>query len=244
MSKEYLIIDKGNLPEKAPDLETCQNGIVIPLNKPREWTSSDAVRKIKFKIQRFYNQRGIKVGHAGTLDPLATGLLLICIGRATKQSEKLQAEKKEYVAEITFGATTPSFDLEKEIDFRFPYEHITLEEIKKCVASFIGEQEQIPPIFSAKFVDGVRAYEMARAGEEVKMKSSTITIYNMEVLEYTPPKLTLTIECSKGTYIRSIARDLGVQLNSGGYLSSLIRSSSGDFKLQDALTLDDIEKIF
>ncbi len=244
MSKEYLIIDKGNLPDKAPDLEVCQNGIVIPINKPREWTSSDAVRKIKFKIQRYYNQRGIKVGHAGTLDPLATGLLLICIGRATKQSDKLQAEKKEYIAEITFGATTPSFDLEKEIDFRFPYEHITLEEIKKCVASFIGEQEQIPPVFSAKFVDGVRAYEMARQGEEVKMKSSTITIYNMEILDYTSPVLTLKIECSKGTYIRAIARDMGLMLNSGAHLSGLIRSSSGEFKLQNALSLDEIVNIF
>ena len=235
-----IILDKTSIGTTlSGNLADYPDGIVILLDKPYGWTSADAVRKIKFTLQRFFGQKNIKVGHAGTLDPLATGVLLICIGKATKIAEKLQSQKKEYLAEITFGATTPSFDLEKEIDAVYPYEHITKERIEETFPSFIGEIEQIPPIFSAKLIDGKRAYELAREGKETQMKPSKISIYNFEIISFANPVLKIAISCSKGTYIRSLARDFGLALNSGGHLTGLIRNSSGEYRIEDSLSLNE-----
>lgn len=227
----------------SDNAEDYPQGIVISLDKPYKWTSADAVRKIKFLAQKHFRKKNIKVGHAGTLDPLATGILLICIGKATKQAEKLQALPKEYIANIRLGATTPSYDLEKEIDQTYPYEHITRESVEAALPRFIGEQEQIPPIFSAKLIDGTRAYEMARAGEEVQMKPAMVTIYNLEILDFALPDLTIKIQCSKGTYIRSFARDIGVALGSGGHLTGLIRSGSGCFRVENAVKMERMDEI-
>ena len=162
----FALFDRDNIDSLATNLALYPEGLVVIIDKPYRWTSADAVRKIKFVAKRAFGERGIKVGHAGTLDPLATGILIICIGKATKASEQLQAEEKEYIADIRLGATTPSFDLEKEVDFHYPYEHITRALIEERIPTLLGEQDQIPPKFSAKFINGVRAYEMARAGEE------------------------------------------------------------------------------
>ena len=174
---------------------------------------------------------------------MATGLLILCIGNATKKAELLQCGDKEYIAEIEFGATTPSFDLEKEIDNRYPFEHITQESLNAALNKFIGEQEQIPPKFSAKMIGGVRAYEMARAGEEVEMRPSKIRIDLIEVLEYRLPSITVKINCGKGTYIRSFARDLGAELSSGAHLTNLIRTKSGNFTLENAAPLLDFVEV-
>lgn len=242
---KFVVIDKKATPVKLPDnFDDYADGVVIPIDKPYGWTSADVVRKVKFRIQKHFHRKNIKVGHAGTLDPLATGVLLLCIGKATKSAEMLQASTKEYIAQITFGATTPSFDLEKEIDARYNYDHITRESIEKILVNFIGEIDQVPPIFSAKLIDGTRAYEYARSGEEVEMRSSRITIQELEILNFDSPVLTLRIRCSKGTYIRSLARDLGIALESGAHLTGLIRTLSGEFRLNDSLSMDDFEKIF
>jgi tRNA pseudouridine55 synthase len=225
----------------SDNLENYPEGIVIPLDKPYGWTSADAVRKIKFQAQRYFKLKNIKVGHAGTLDPLATGILLICLGKATKQAETLQAGEKEYLAEITFGSTTPSFDLEKEIDAYFPYEHITSGLINDTLKNFLGEQDQIPPMFSAKMVDGSRAYDIARSGGISELKPSRITIYDLEMISWKSPLLLLRVHCSKGTYIRSIARDLGTAMKSGGHLSGLIRVRSGEFIIKNCLKMEEIE---
>ena len=193
--------------------------------------------------QKHFRKKNIKVGHAGTLDPLATGVLLVCIGKATKQAEALQAQQKEYIAEITLGATTPSYDLEKEIDALYPYEHITKEAVEAVLEGMTGEQDQIPPVFSAKLINGTRAYEMARAGEEVVMKPARINIYSLEIVDFSLPKLVVRVRCSKGTYIRSLARDIGAALDSGGHLTGLIRSESGNFKVTEALSMDDITEV-
>lgn len=243
MAEEYLVLQKGALQELSHNIEDYPGGIVIPLDKPLEWTSADAVRKIKFLAQKYFHKKNIKVGHAGTLDPLATGVLLICIGKATKQAEALQAQAKEYIAEITLGATTPSYDLEKEIDAVYPYEHITLEAVKKTLEGMIGEQDQIPPVFSAKLIDGTRAYEKARAGEEVVMKPARITIYDLEIIDFKLPVLVIRVKCSKGTYIRSLARDIGAALDSGGHLTGLTRSVSGKFMVGNSLSMEDVAKI-
>ena len=244
MNNNYIKIQNPDIPSLIRDIENYPEGIVISIDKPYKWTSADVVRKLKFKLQRFFNKKNIKVGHAGTLDPLATGILLVCIGKATKQAEELQSHEKEYIASITFGATTPCYDLEKEIDAHFPYEHITEELIQSIIPTFIGEQDQIPPIFSAKLINGVRAYQYARAGEPVEMKAAKITIHEMEILSFESPILTIKIRCSKGTYIRSIARDFGLALTSGAHLSGLIRSRSGEFKIENALDITTAEKIF
>lgn len=238
-----IIIDKSNLNELFSAITNSEAGVLLLVNKPYKWTSADVVRKIKFRLQHAMNLKKLKVGHAGTLDPLATGVLIVCLGKATKISETIQAQKKEYIAEICFGATTPSYDLEKEIDHTYSYLHITEEKIREILPSFIGTQEQVPPIFSAKFIDGVRAYEMARAGagDEVSIKSSTITIYDMEILKFESPKLTLRIECSKGTYIRALARDFGLALNSGAHLTALERSRSGEFFAKNGISIEDFE---
>jgi tRNA pseudouridine55 synthase len=237
------VFDKSNICELKNNLELYPNGIIVLIDKPYKWTSADAVRKVKFLSQRFFHKKWVKIGHAGTLDPLATGLLILCIGNATKKAELLQCGDKEYIAEIEFGATTPSFDLEKEIDNRYPFEHITQESLNAALNKFIGEQEQIPPKFSAKMIGGVRAYEMARAGEEVEMRPSKIRIDLIEVLEYRLPSITVKINCGKGTYIRSFARDLGAELSSGAHLTNLIRTKSGNFTLENAAPLLDFVEV-
>ena len=280
-------------------IEDYPEGIIIPIDKPYRWTSADVIRKIKYTAIRHFGKKNLKVGHAGTLDPLATGVLLVCIGKATKLAEELQSHDKEYVAGITFGATTPSYDLEKEIDRFFPYEHITASSVADALPAFIGEQDQIAPLFSAKSVDGVRAYELARklhkegktldeAAEEL-IRVSRINITELELISYqgrveecglknnpshdfvagpSPcgqggstvfqttlsnassrinvtdnsqlglPRAVVRIACSKGTYVRAFARDLGEALGSGAHLDSLQRSRSGIFRVENALTVE------
>lgn len=218
-------------------------GYVAVIDKPYEWTSADVVRKIKFQLRKCGHPK-IKIGHAGTLDPLATGILLVCIGRATKMVEQLQSERKEYVAELQLGATTPSGDKEHEVDCTYPTEHITREMVEAALQSLTGERDQLPPLYSAKKIQGVRAYEFARAGEEVELKRAHINIYAMELLEWDMPRIKIRVECSKGTYIRSLAFEIGEALNSGAYLSSLRRTRSGAFDVTQAHTLDDfMEKL-
>ena len=298
-------------------IEDYPEGIIIPIDKPYRWTSADVIRKVKFAAIRHFSKKNLKVGHAGTLDPLATGVLLVCIGKATKLAEALQARDKEYVAGVTFGATTPSYDLEKEIDRFFPHEHITAEAIADALPSFIGEQDQIAPLFSAKSVDGVRAYELARklhkegktldeAAEEL-IRVSRININELELLKFEAgvrgdkglkndpshffevgpspcgqggstvfqsfvpsdsttisamnvsgeiiskassrinvtdnsalglPRAEIRMACSKGTYVRAFARDLGEALGSGAHLDSLQRSRSGIFRVENSLTVE------
>lgn len=240
-----LLIDK-NFQGTVSSLEDYPDGIVVCLDKPYKWTSADVVRKIRFFLQKEFHIRNLKVGHAGTLDPLATGILVICIGKATKIAESLQAHDKEYVATIEFGATTPSYDLEKDYDEFYPYGHITPARIEAVLPSFLGAQDQVPPVFSAKMVNGVRAYEFARAGENVELKSSRIYINKLELTGFTEaaqsptvrPRAEITVGCSKGTYIRSLARDLGLALDSGAHLTALTRIASGDFKIKNAISLD------
>lgn len=218
-------------------------GYIAVIDKPYEWTSADVVRKIKFQLRKCGYPK-IKIGHAGTLDPLATGILIVCIGRATKMVEALQAERKEYVAELMLGATTPSGDMEHEVDTTYPTEHITREKVEEALRSLTGERLQAPPLYSAKKVSGVRAYEFARAGEEVELKRALINIYDMELVEYDLPRIKICVECSKGTYIRSLAFEIGEALQSGAYLSSLRRTKSGAFVVDKAHTLDDfMEKL-
>ena len=218
-------------------------GYVALIDKPYEWTSADVVRKIKFQLRKCGYPK-IKIGHAGTLDPLATGVLLVCIGRATKSVEALQAEEKEYVAELQLGATTPSGDMEHEVDATYPTEHITREMVEEALRSLSGEREQLPPLYSAKKVQGVRAYEFARAGEEIELKKARITIYEMELMEFDMPRIKIRVRCSKGTYIRSLAFEIGEALQSGAYLSSLRRTRSGGYRVEDGHTLDDfMEKL-
>ena len=287
-------------PESAPltrNIDDYPVGIIIPIDKPYRWTSADVIRKVKFAAIRHFGKKNLKVGHAGTLDPLATGVLLVCIGKATKLAEELQAHDKEYVAGITFGATTPSYDLEKEIDRFFPHEHITPEAVAEALPAFIGEQDQIAPLFSAKSVDGVRAYELARklyksdgsldeAAREL-IRVSRINITELELLEFTSradesglknratplaagggvvlnsavttassrinvtdnsalglPRAVVRMACSKGTYVRAFARDLGEALDSGAHLDSLQRSRSGIFRVENALTVDQTISMF
>ena len=289
-------------PDSTPlsrNIEDYPEGIIIPIDKPYRWTSADVIRKVKYATIRHFGKKNLKVGHAGTLDPLATGVLLVCIGKATKLAEWLQSHDKEYVAGVTFGATTPSYDLEKEIDRFFPHEHITAEAVSDALPGFIGEQDQIAPLFSAKSVDGVRAYELARklykAGggissptpsltseeqssefdevAESLIRVSKINISELELMEFgllKPevnntqseqnsassrinvtdnsalglPRAIIRMACSKGTYVRAFARDLGEALDSGAHLDSLQRSRSGEFRVENALTVEQaIEKL-
>ena len=241
---QFSVVGKDNYTSFDPRPSEHPDGYVIVLDKPYEWTSADAVRKVKFSLQRKYKLKNLKVGHAGTLDPLATGVLAVCVGKATKSAEFLQQQPKSYIAEVTFGATTPSFDREKEIDATYPYEHITKDMIQNAIDGFIGVQDQLPPIYSAKYIDGVRAYEKARSGEDVELKTARIEIYEMELISYEAPVLTITVKCSKGTYIRAIARDLGIALGSGAYLTALQRSSSGSFSIGNALSMDQVSTLF
>jgi len=218
-----------------------EEGVIINVDKPYGYTSTDVVRRIKGMLRRLGYHK-IKIGHAGTLDPLATGVLLICIGRATKQVDRLQSEEKEYLTTIKLGATTPSYDLEHPVDKEYPWEHITQDAIEEALKTFIGKVEQTPPVYSAKRIEGKRAYDMARAGTEVEMRRVPVTIYQAQLLENNLPSVDVSIRCSKGTYVRSIARDLGEKLGSGGHLTSLRRTASGGYLASEGLSLEEIEK--
>ena len=309
---EALILN----PDSAPltrDIADYPEGIIIPIDKPYRWTSADVIRKVKYAAIRHFGKKNLKVGHAGTLDPLATGVLLVCIGKATKLAEELQSHDKEYVAGVTFGATTPSYDLEKEIDRIFPHEHISAEAVENALPAFIGEQDQIAPLFSAKSVDGVRAYELARklykansenesvqsseldTAAEQLLRVSRINITELVLLSFAGrneglmdratrgteaggpqaersggvseanvhepsscqhattassrinvtdnsalglPRAEIRMACSKGTYVRAFARDLGEALGCGAHLDSLQRSRSGQFRVENALTVE------
>lgn len=223
------------------DTNLKEEGYIAVIDKPLEWTSSDVVRKIKFRLNKM-GYRKIKVGHAGTLDPLATGILLVCIGKATKQVDALQAERKEYVAELMLGATTPSYDMEHPVDKTYPTDHITRDKVETALLSLTGERLQAPPIYSAKKVEGLRAYELARAGEQVELRKALINIYSITLEEYDMPKVRIRVECSKGTYIRSLAQEIGEALESGAYLTSLRRTRNGAFSEKDAISLEDLLK--
>ena len=221
-----------------------KEGYIAIIDKPLEWTSTDVVRKIKYALQHRLGYKKIKIGHAGTLDPLATGVLIVCIGKATKMVNELQAEEKEYIADIELGATTPSYDLEHPIDKRYPTDHITREMIEQALRDLTGERLQAPPIYSAKKVEGVRAYEFARAGEEVELKKALINIYEIEILSLEMPRLQIRVRCSKGTYIRSLANEIGLALNSGAHLMGLRRTRSGGFTAENGWKLENfMEKL-
>ena len=291
------------------NIEDYPEGIVLPIDKPYRWTSADVIRKVKYAACRHFGKKNLKVGHAGTLDPLATGILLVCIGPATRRAEELQASAKEYVAGVTFGATTPSYDLEKDIDNTYPLDGVSEQSIREMLPSFVGEQDQVAPLFSAKSVDGVRAYETARKlfkqgrleEAEGLLTANRITVYDLELLafhepaedcsadlplrsipptgscgscgplplteprvatglaeqsssasskansrinvadisEYNLPTAMIRVGCSKGTYIRALARDFGEALGSGAFLSSLRRTKNGGFSIEDAISIDD-----
>ena len=221
--------------------EDLESGIVLLINKEINWTSFDVVKKIKNLLKEKFRLKKIKVGHAGTLDPLATGLLVICTGKSTKMISEIQNQKKEYTGELTMGATTPSYDLETEIDNRYDISNISESDISSKTKLFIGEVLQKPPIFSAIKVKGERLYEKARRGEKINIKKRKITIYNFKLTEILLPKIHFIIECSKGTYIRSIAHDFGKSLNSGAHLSKLVRTKIGEFDLKDAKSIIEFE---
>ena len=258
-------------------IEDYPEGIILPIDKPYRWTSADVLRKVKYAACRHFGKKNLKVGHAGTLDPLATGILLVCIGPATRKAEELQRSRKQYLAGVSFGATTPSYDLEKDIDVQYPLDGVSREALEALLPSFVGEQEQVAPLFSAKSVDGVRAYEMARRRlreglplEDTDIiQANRITIYSLKLeqwLDSAPeqtvlddgkgrirvadisgrrlPTAMLRVDCSKGTYIRALARDLGEALGSGAFLSSLRRTGNGGFTIEEALTLDEVMELF
>ncbi|MEO0528713.1 MAG: tRNA pseudouridine(55) synthase TruB [Bacteroidota bacterium] len=222
--------------------EDFLEGQILLIDKPLEWTSFQAVNSIKWGIRKKFDLKKIKVGHAGTLDPLATGLLLICTGRFTKRIHELQGQLKEYTGTITLGATTPSYDLETKIDKTFPIDHITKDHIQKAAAGFIGQIAQIPPIFSALKKNGKRLYEYAREGESVAIKSRTVEIFEFEITKIDLPRLSFRVVCSKGTYIRSLAHDFGKALDTGGHLTKLRRTKIGDYNVDNALAPKDFEK--
>ena len=217
--------------------EDYLEGQILLIDKPLKWSSFQAVNKLKYVLKRKYNlPKKFKIGHAGTLDPQATGLLIVCTGKFTKRITDIQAQAKEYTGTITVGATTPSYDLETEVDATFPTEHITSELIQETAKQFLGEIDQKPPVFSAIKKEGKRLYEHARAGEEVEIAFRKTTIYEFEITKINLPEIDFRIKCSKGTYIRSLAFDFGKALNSGGYLSSLCRTKIGEFKLENAVS--------
>ena len=218
--------------------EEFKAGQILLFDKPLEWTSFQLVNKIRWLIKRNFGIKKIKVGHAGTLDPLATGLLILCTGKATKQIETLQGQEKEYTGSFTLGATTPSYDMETEVDRKFPTAHLSEVQIKEVTDQFIGEIQQYPPIFSALKKDGKRLYEYARNGEEVEIPSRTVNISEFKITEVSLPVVKFRVVCSKGTYIRSLAHDFGKKLDTGAYLSSLRRTRIGDYHVQNALTIE------
>lgn len=217
-------------------------GAVLLFDKPLDWTSFDLVNKVRWMLVRKLNIKKLKVGHAGTLDPKATGLVIVCTGKATKTIDSIQAEEKEYIATLKLGATTPSYDLEKEEDSTFPVDYVTLGLIEEKLNDFIGEIDQIPPIYSAIRVDGKRAFDFARKGKELELEARKILIDEIEILKFESPELTLRIKCGKGTYIRSLARDLGESLGCGAYLIGLIRTRNGSNLLENAWTIENFEK--
>lgn len=214
-------------------------GETILVDKPYGWTSFDVVKRIRGVILRRMGVKKMKVGHAGTLDPLATGVMIIVSGKSTKLIEQLQSGVKEYIATIALGATTPSYDLETEIDARYPTAHITRELVEEVLAKFTGRIEQVPPAFSACKIDGKRAYKMARKGDTVELKPKILVIDEIELLEYSPESITIRVVCSKGTYIRALARDIGAALGSGGHLTALRRTRVGNVTIDRCLSLDD-----
>ena len=293
MATQALIADSRTIGTLfSGNIDDYPEGIIIPINKPYRWTSADVVRKIKRAACRHFGKKNLKVGHAGTLDPLATGVLLVCIGKACRQAETLQKESKEYVAGISFGATTPSYDLEKAVDKLYPHDNVSEKTVSETLPKFVGEQEQVAPLFSAKSVDGVRAYELARKQFKDRGLAKTdvidgfdhsvaemlnfqkITIYEMELLAFGPgsavpqpadnssqydpnsrinvadtsglnlPLATIRISCSKGTYIRALARDLGEALGTGAHLNSLRRTKSGGFNVETALSITQAVSLF
>ena len=216
-------------------------GEVFYLDKPLGWTSFDVVKRIRGKLHHRLGIKKLKVGHAGTLDPLATGVLIVCTGKMTKQIDELQAHVKEYVAEITLGATTPSFDLETPIDATYPTEHITREQVGQVLRQqFVGSIKQVPPSYSACKVDGHRAYKMARKGKEVELKAKELVIDEIELLSYSMPRIEIRVVCSKGTYIRALARDIGQALGSGAHLTALRRTRVGGVRVDDCLQVPDM----
>ena len=220
------------------DAEDFKNGQILLIDKPLNWTSFQVVNKLRWAIRMKFGLKKIKVGHAGTLDPLATGLLVICTGKFTKKVNEFQAQTKEYTGIITLGSTTPSYDLETEIDRRWPIDHIDEVMIDKAAQSFVGSIDQAPPIFSALKQDGIRLYEKARKGEKVEVKLRKVEIFTFEILDIQLPEVHFKVLCSKGTYIRSLAHDFGKALNSGAHLSGLCRTKSGEFQLSNADTIE------
>lgn len=216
-------------------------GEIIPIYKPYGWTSFQIVSKVRYHLSRHYGVKRFKVGHAGTLDPLATGVLLLCTGKATKRIEELQSHTKEYIADLVLGATTPSFDMEHEVNATYPYEHITREMALKVLEQFIGTISQRPPLFSACKVNGKRAYKLARDGSDMELAPKQIKIEEIELLDFAPPKMTIRVVCGKGTYIRSLARDIGEALNSGAYLSRLERTRIGDIRSENCVNPKNFE---
>lgn len=216
-------------------------GEILCFDKPLRWTSFNLVSKIRSQLCHRLGVRKLKVGHAGTLDPLATGVMIVCTGRATKRIDELQAHVKEYVATLQFGATTPCFDLEKPVDQTYPTEHITEELVRKTLGKFVGRIEQVPPAFSACKIDGKRAYDLARKGKEVELKPKVLVIDEIELQDFNPEKMqaTMRVVCSKGTYIRALARDIGQDLDSGAHLIALRRTRVGDIRVEDCLQVED-----
>jgi tRNA pseudouridine55 synthase len=225
--------------EKATPFE---KGQVLLFSKPLYWTSFDLVNKVRIMIRSEFGIKKIKVGHAGTLDPLATGLMIVCTGKATKRIEEFKDLDKEYFATVHFGKTTPSFDLETETEGSYPVEHITKEILENTLQGFLGEQQQMPPLHSAKFIDGKRAYEYARKGIEKELKPVSVSFRELELISFGIPETKMRILCSKGTYVRSFVRDLGMALNSGCYLSALERTSIGLYRLEEAYSLEKFEQ--
>ena len=211
-------------------------GEIIPIFKPYTWTSFQIVNKVRYHLSRKYGIKRFKVGHAGTLDPLATGVLLLCTGKATKRIEEIQKHTKVYEAEIMLGATTPSYDMEHPVNETFPYEHITKEMVENTLKQFIGDIAQRPPLFSACKVDGKRAYDLARKGSDMQLEPKQIRSDDIELLEYELPKIKIRVTCGKGTYIRSLARDIGEAMQSGAYLTGLTRTRIGEYKIENCIT--------
>lgn len=219
-----------------------QEGRILLIHKPLRWTSFDVVNKIRFILKHRFGYPSLKIGHAGTLDPLATGLLIICTGKKTKEIVSLQEYDKEYEARIVFGKTTPSFDLETQFDREYPVEHITRELIEEKIQEFRGRILQEPPLHSARHIDGKRAYDLARKGKTRSLSPHQVIIHEIRLLDFVFPEATLYVKCSKGTYIRSLARDLGRACGSGAYLGGLVRIAIGPYRLENAMTIEDFEK--
>lgn len=214
-----------------------EKGSILLVDKPLRWTSFDVVNKLKYEIKRKFEVKKFKIGHAGTLDPLASGLLVVCIGKCTKLISEIQEQKKEYIGTFTIGATTPSYDLEKQPENFLPYHHVTKEDLDNAVAQLSGTLQQLPPVFSAVKIGGKRAFDYARSEKEINLQPKEIIVYSFEITRMDLPEIDFKITCSKGTYIRSIARDFGVLLGCGAYLSALRRTKTGDFSAEHAMDM-------